>query len=291
MKRVIALGFFDSIHIGHRLLIERGRLIAEQKGAEFALATFGDDFLTSVGRKEEEIFLLNERKEILEELGVKNVITLPADKKFLSCGKTKFLGYLSTFNPCAFICGKDYRFARGAEGTAQDLKEYFAVKGVETEIFDLLCENGEKVSSRVIRKYLNTGEIEAAVKLLGQRFFYEGTVKRGRKDGRKIGFPTVNIDISPEKIKIKSGVYVTVTVVDKKRYRSVTNVGTHPTFGDGVFNVETYVLGNPGELYGEKIKVEFCRYIRGIQKFNDKNELAERIRRDVEFAKEVNIDD
>lgn len=291
MKKVIALGFFDSIHIGHRLLIERGRGIAEKANAEFALATFGDDFLTALGRKEEEIFLLNERKEILEGLGVKEIIILPTDKNFLSCGKTDFLKYLSSFNPCAFICGKDYRFADKAEGTAQDLKEYFSPEGIETEILDLLCVNGEKVSSRDIRRYLNEGKSEEAAKFLGQRFFYEGTVKPGRKDGQKMGFPTVNIDIAPEKIKIKSGVYVTVTVAEGKRYLSVTNVGTHPTFNDGVFNVETYVIGTPGELYGRKIKVEFCRYIREIQKFNDKNELAERIRRDVEIAKEVSIND
>ena len=287
MRKVIALGFFDSIHIGHRLLIERGKELAEKKEADFALATFGDSFLSALGRREEEIFLLDERKEILTGLGVNDVIILPSDRIFLSSGKTEFLEYLSSLNPCALICGRDYRFGNKAEGSARDLEIFFGEKGVEVQVLDLLCVNGYKVSSRDIRTHLKNGDAEAAAKLLGQRFFYEGIVKKGRKDGQKMGFPTVNLDIAPEKIKIKSGVYVSVTVADGEEYLSVTNVGTHPTFNDGSFNSETYIIGNPGELYGKKIRVEFICYIREIRKFNDKNELADRIRQDVEYAKEV----
>ena len=287
MNKIFALGYFDSIHIGHRALLREGMRIAQQNNAKLYVVTFNDNFLSVLGRREEEIFLLEERKKILNTIGINDLIVLPTDKDFLSKGKDDFLIYLISQTPSFFICGTDYRFGKNAEGTIQDLVYFSEQNNIEVYIENLLEINGNKVSSSEIRDLLKNGKTDKAENLLGQKFFYSGKVKHGRTDGHKIGFPTLNIDIPSEKIKIKSGVYATETTVENEKYLSVTNVGAHPTFNDNTFNVETHIIGNPGIIYGTDIKVEFYSYIRGIKHFISKEDLAKQIKKDIIYAKEV----
>lgn len=286
-KKVFALGFFDSIHIGHRYLLDFAKKQADKRKETVVVATFDDNFLTALGRNDAEIFLLNERQRILSFLGFDDTLVLPSCKEFLSAGRTEFLDFIINKNPSAIVVGKDYRFGRNAEGDALFLQEYCQNKGIDVYVVDLLNYNGKKVSSTEIRDLLKEGEVKKASELLGDRFFYSGRVKQGRKQGRTIGFPTVNIDIPPDKIQIMSGVYATKTIVNGIEYVSVTNVGKHPTFGDDVFNVETYVIDENVNLYGEDIKIEFYEFLRNVVKFENKSELAEQIEKDVERTKKV----
>ena len=133
------------------------------------------------------------------------------------------------------------------------------------------------------------GDIVKANELLVDPFFYEGNVVKGRQDGRKMGIPTLNISIPFGKIKIKSGVYVTRTEIGDKKFLSVTNVGSHPTFGDLSFNVETHLIANEEITiqYDEKIRVYFYQFIREIVNFRTKDDLIKQIENDKKFAKEV----
>jgi riboflavin kinase/FMN adenylyltransferase len=284
---VLALGFFDSIHIGHRSLLRTAEATAEKYGAEVCALTFGDGFLKNLGRNEEEVYLLSERRHLLKTVGVGSVCVLPCGKSFVNMAKEDFLAYLDGFSPKALVAGSDYRFGKNAEGNASELKAFFEKKGVETVICDLLRTDGKKVSTSDIRVLLKNGEIEKADCLLGGEFFYGGTVIGGHENGRKYGFPTINLDIAEEKIKIKEGVYATRTEFGGKFYRSVTNVGIHPTFSDTHFNVETHVLAEIGDVYGKKARIYFVKYLRGTKCFSDGNALFNQICEDIKTAEEI----
>lgn len=288
MKRYLALGFFDCIHIGHRFLLEQGKKEAERLNAKFCVTTFNDDFPAYFRKKSEEIFLLNERKSILSEMKMDNVIVFPSDSTFFRKSKEDFCEYLLQFDPVGLISGEDYRFGNNSEGDISFLKKFFTSKGVKVTVCDLIMDNGEKVSTNSIKNLLKIGCIEEANRLLSTDFYYEGIVRDGRKDGQKIGVPTLNIDVCKEKIKIKSGVYLTKTIVKDNIFPSVTNVGSHPTFNDDGFNVETHVPNvDLGVMYGEKIRIIFQKYIREIRRFKDKVELAEQIKKDIAYTEEI----
>ena len=288
MKKILVLGFFDSLHKGHRFLFEQAKRFAGDE-KEIYITTFDDGFLHAVGRNDDEIYLLAERKEILQKIGRFNIIVFPSQSEFILKTKEQFCSFLLKLDPTHIIMGSDYRFGKNAEGDTEFLRDFFNNKGVNVVICNFLTDHGEKISTRTIKKLLLGGDIVKANELLVDPFFYEGNVVKGRQDGRKMGIPTLNISIPFGKIKIKSGVYVTRTQIGDKKFLSVTNVGSHPTFGDFSFNVETHLIVNEEITiqYDEKIRVYFYQFIREIVNFRTKDDLIKQIENDKKFAKEV----
>ena len=282
---VLTLGYFDSLHIGHRFLIQKSREIADELNASVTVVTFEDGFLNLINRKNEEVYLLNERTPMLLNMGVNDVCVFPATKEFLSISKETFLEHLITLKPKAIVLGSDYTFAKNADGKASDIKEFFEKIGTKVYIYDLIKKDNEKVSTTKIKELLKNGEIEKANFLLGDTFFYSGRVVKGRQKGKEIGIPTININIPECKIKIKNGVYRTTVTVDGETYRSITNIGKHPTFGDDNFNVETNIFDFNGNLYGKNVTVKIYEFIRGIINFKTEDELRNQIKDDIQKCK------
>lgn len=286
-RKVYALGLFDSVHIGHRDLIREGKILAEKLDADFCLVTFGDDLYSSLGRNDKEIFLLNERLEVLKEAEVDEVSVLPSDKSFMEKTAEEFLQYLEGFDPAAIIVGEDYRFGAKATGNVELLKQYFINKDVPVKVCKLVSCDGEKVATSRIKFYLQNAEIEKANFLLTRPYFMTGKVINGLKNGCKMGLPTANIAIDERKFIPKNGVYVTKTVIDGAVYPSVSNLGTHPTINTNIANLETFILDFDKDIYDKTIKIEFYKWIRDIKKFSSLTELAEQIKSDINFARQV----
>ena len=286
-KNVLALGYFDSLHIGHRKLLSSALTYAKENGCRLTVATFNDGFLKAVRKGEKEVFLLEERKRILRSLGVEDVLVFPSDIEFLSQNKFEFCRYINGFDFEAVFVGTDYRFGKNAEGDAEYLRDNLTAK---VFVEDIVCINNKKVSSSDIRRNILRGEMEEAALLLTQPYFIMGKVTRGRTDGRKMSLPTLNLLPKAEKELPLCGVYATETEFGGKKYLSVTNVGTHPTFGDETINVETHVLDFDGQIYDEEVTVYFDRFLRKIQKFDTMDELKRQIEKDIEFTKEYYYD-
>lgn len=263
------LGGFDGLHLGHRLLLTR----AKQSGLPIGI-------MTIVGGKSQSVFTFFEREEIFANLGVDFVFELPfSDIKELS--PNEFLKLLEReFAPRLYICGDDFRFGKNAQGDSETLKRSTQVR---VEVEKLLIRDGEKISTRTIKKLLGLGEVEKANALLSENFFLIGEVYKDRGVGKTLNFPTANILYPKDKYPIKNGVYETRTVIEGKAYKGITNFGARPTFDDDTVVTETYLDGFEGNLYGKKLKIEFTRFLREIVKFDSaerlKNQLCEDIRR------------
>ena len=283
---VVALGFFDCLHVGHIKLIERAKLLAFKNSAKCAVFTFcNDPFEVLRCVKKEQILNFEERVKKLNFLRVEYCLKTTFDSEFSKLSPEEYLDkLLDNTSIKGIVVGDDYTFGRGGKGDVELLKSKCLEKNIQLEVVPFAMDNGEKISSSKIRSLLLDGDIELANKYLGQPYFIDGEVVHGMKRGRNIGFATANLTYPSDKLKIKSGVYYTKVFINGVWLKAVTNVGDRPTFDEKDYNIESHILFYKDDLYGKKITISFLQRIRDIQKFTAKEELAERISLDVEFA-------
>lgn len=262
------------MHVGHRRLLQK----AQASGLPVGLMTIVG------GKQENALFTLSEREKIFKDAGVDFAFELEfSEIKDLT--PQAFLDLLlREFDPKLFVCGEDFRFGAGAKGTPDFLKAHTQVC---VETLPLVEMDGVKVSSSHIKALLLGGEIERANARLGHPFFLMGKVVEDRKVGRTIGFPTANIFYPQEKYPLKQGVYETLTEVDGRAYKGITNFGARPTFGDDVVMTETHLIGFNGDLYGRELSVQFTRYLRDIQKFDSAEKLKEQLTKDIRQVRDL----
>lgn len=280
-KICLALGFFDSVHIGHRKILSSVKKLSEKYDAEPTAMTFSNNIYGLVKKGEKLIYLFDERTEIFENLGV-TPISFAFTDRFRQLDENSFLKMLlDSYDIKAFVCGKDFTFGKGRGGNSQYLKEYSISKGIETVIEDDVCLDGKKISTTLIKKYLPFGKnLKFVNDALGDNYFITGSVENGMGRGNGLGFPTANINLPNEKFLIGEGVYSTETVIDGVKYKSITNVGPKPTFNEDDLKIETHLIDFNENIYGKRIKVIFCRFMRDIIYFKDKNELINQLKED-----------
>lgn len=282
---VIGLGFFDCLHIGHVKLIGECKRLANKYSCKSAVFTFENSPFSVLGKDVKQILNFEERLFKLNELQVDYCIKTEFDKKFSALSPEEFLeGFIDNKCVKALVAGKDYTFGKNGAGNVEFLRKWCEGKGIELSLVEFATDNNVKISSTSVRTLLQEGNLKKANVYLGQPYFVIGTVKKGREEGKNIGFATANLVYPDDKLHIKSGVYYTRVLVDGVWYKAVTNVGEHPTFDDFNFNIESHILYYDKVLYDKKIVVKFIEYIRDIQKFSSKEELAAQISKDVKFA-------
>lgn len=281
---VIALGFFDGVHLGHAALLRKARQEADRLGCKAAALTFErhpDEVL--FGRKTPLINTLQERETIMQaQFGMDEVITLPFDKEMMQMPWQEFAAMLQDrFAAASVICGRDFTFGHKGEGNAERLREVF---GDCCHVIEAVELDGEIVSSTKIRELVQSGDICRANAMLGRPHFLRGTVIHGKHLGRKIGIPTANL-LLPEGVVVPCyGVYA--SMVDG--CPAVTNIGVRPTLDDGEApTVESRLLGFDGDLYGKTIRVELLHYLRPERRFSSVEELKEQILQDTEDTKHL----
>ena len=284
MAGVVAFGFFDAIHIGHQAVIEKAIELAEQYGVPSSVFTFENNIYPLIGIDKEPIYSFSERLHFIEKTGVKNVFYMNADEDFLSMSPDRFLDYLSEHLSIVGIsCGSDYTFGKDGLGTPLDLIDRFG--GIFSVLPKWMTEVppdsfSEVISSEAVKHHLSKGNLGAVRAHLNRHFSIIRPVLEGRKDGSRIGFPTINQSLGT--LPLKRGVYFTNVVLRGARFPSLTNVGAHPTFGDRGENLETFILDFYGDLYDRVVEVEFLDYHREIKRFDSEASLIKAIDEDVD---------
>lgn len=283
----LALGYFDSVHLGHRRLIETAREYAASKGIASAVATFTNNAYKVFNRDEKVVYTYAERIGLLDGL-CDYILPMRFDKKLKECPAEHFLDVLTTkYKVRAIVCGYDYLFGAGAKGDAELLKSYCDGHGLDCIIVDKFEYDGVRVSTSEVKHLLANGDIERANTFLGEPFMMSGKVVAGRGAGRMFDIPTANLKISVDKLIPKRGVYGTECVIDGKTYCGATNVGGRPTFDLSKIAIETMIRDFSDNIYDKEIKLYFYRYLRPVTKFDTPKELSEQVHKDIHWS-EVN---
>ncbi|MCL2630448.1 MAG: riboflavin biosynthesis protein RibF [Firmicutes bacterium] len=287
MKKIIlALGFFDAIHKGHRLVLGKAVEMAKELNAQVVALTFSDEFGLKFKSGGKVIYTYAEREFMFKEMGL-NCMMADVHENFDKLSAESFLNLiLSQDSVAGVVCGSDYTFGEGGLGNAQMLKNEAELKGIRAEIVTLYKEEGKKVASSDIKNLILCGELERANELLYKPFSVYGEVVKGEGRGKIYGFPTANIVVCDKKLLPPDGVYITETVDlnNNVLFNSITNVGKKPTFSDNEITVETMMLNFNGNLYGNILEVNFHKKIRGVIKFSSAEELKNQIDCDTKTA-------
>ena len=289
-KRVVALGFFDGVHIGHGALLEMTVRRAAEKDASAAVMTYSNHPSSVVAPSA--VKLINtteERCALIRELyGISDIIVKEFTKEYSSLSGEAFVTEIIKKELAAYhvVAGFDFRFGRGGKCDAQDLVRICADNGIGCDVVDAVELSGEPVSSSRIRECVAAGDMGAAHELLGHYHCIMSEVSHGAHLGKTLGFPTANQEIQDEVLCAKHGVYLSRVTVDGKIYKGVTNIGVRPTVSAGVRpRAETFIIDFSGDLYGREIKLELVKFMRGEEKFSSVEALRERIERDVAAVK------
>lgn len=297
---VVCIGNFDGVHLGHQQIVALTIEQARARGGTAVAYTFRPHPQVAL-RPEANIQLLttyDEKIEVLTMLGVDVIIEEPFSREFSNTSPAEFFrdSLIRRLNTEAIVIGYDFAFGNRREGHLEGLKRLCAESGVALEVVSphRVFEGGEVevASSSRIRRYLLEGEIRAASRLLGREFAYRGIVVKGAGRGRKLGFPTANLQLE-NKLALPYGVYATWAVSGGTRYPSVTNVGVRPTFGPASGKglpalVETHLMiERPVELYGSPLEVRFVERLREERRFDGVEELKAQIALDIDEAREA----
>lgn len=289
-KKVMALGFFDGIHIGHAALMNMIIKRAQEYDAEPAVLTFDVHPDSLVFKKN--VPLINsadDRERILSRcFGIDDVVVVHFSQSVMHMDWKVFIDELiDDMDLCHIVVGHDFKFGYKGLGTAEKLKEYCAQRGVGCDIIPPVCKDGVIVSSTLIRGLIESGEIEKANEYLGRPHTLTDVVRSGYHLGTQMGTPTINMRFPDGVIIPRHGVYAAKAYVDGEEYMSVTNVGVRPTVSeDGGVNVESFLLDFTGNLYGRLVRLDFYKFMRPERKFDDIDELAAQIKHDAESTRE-----
>ena len=282
---LVALGTFDGLHIGHKRVLLSDTTEYDEK---IALMFNEHPQKTLSGDVPDKLITDSKRSEILNEWGYKPEFIDFSEISRLSPEEFIDEILVKKFNATALCCGFNYRFGKGAKGDVTLLKRLCAEREIRLTVCEEVDFEGAPVSSTRIRESIRNGDIRTANKMLGRYFSYDFEVVHGDARGRILGSPTINQFFSENFAVAEYGVYASFTIVEGKKYISVTNIGVRPTIeGVSEKRSETNIVGFSGDLYGQNIEVFLVEKLRGEMAFKSLDELSARISADREKATEI----
>ena len=292
---IATTGFFDGVHLGHRLVIERLVSLARERGDESLVVTFWPHPRAVLQDGARELRLLNsleEKKELLRSLGVDRVEVLDFTRSFAALTAEQYLREIlrDRFGVTTLLMGYDNRL--GSDRLTADTLKPIA-EGIGMELKELLplsfrpSEASGEISSTQIRAALENGDIASAAEMLGYGYSLKGVVVAGNRLGRTIGFPTANMKLyEPLKLVPGRGVYVVEAEVLGKKYRGMTNIGLRPTVGGSFTTIETHILDFDEDIYGLPLRITFLRRLRDEVHFPSLEALKDQLEKDRECCRE-----
>ena len=287
---VVATGFFDGVHPGHRLVIDTLLSEAHSRGEQSVVVTFWPHPRAVLQSDADSLRYLASRADkdgVLRSLGVDRVETIPFSRQFAARSATEYLEILRReFNCTELVLGYDTRFGREQAGPSE-IAALAKDMGLDAVVTPPVCIGGAPVSSSRIRSALIQGDVSGASELLGRPYRLTGVVVAGNRLGRTIGFPTANMKLyEPLMLIPKNGVYHSRVQVLGKDFDGMTNIGIRPTVSDQkILTIETYILDFDEMIYGLDITVDFLSRIRDERKFGSMEELREQLRNDASLIR------
>ncbi len=285
VRQAVALGFFDGVHRGHQALLGELRKLSQARGLRPAVFSFASHphRPEAAASFPGQIQTLAQRTASLSNFA-EALYLAPTSPEVMDLSPEDFVRQVLSerLRASVLVCGHDFRFGRRAQGNLDLLEQLAAQLNFELLALSDLVIDGDIVSSTRIRKFIQAGEMEAACKLLGRPFAYAGRVMPGRQLGRKLGFPTVNLEIEPAQILARPGVYASRVKWQGQVLLAVSNLGYNPTVAtNGCAKLETFIYDFDEEIYGQEIEVELLSFSRPEAKLKSLAELQDIVARDL----------
>jgi len=291
-KPVVTIGTFDGVHLGHQKVILRLQEFARKHNGETVIFTFHTHprLVTSPNEKNLRLLTtLNEKINLFEKYGIEHLVIYTFDKEFADLSYSEFVEKIlvEKIGTHCLVVGYDHKFGKNREGGFDYLKKCAENFNFEIERLDALSVDEDNVSSTKIRNALQNGDIEKANRFLGYPFTLHGKVVKGKQLGRKLGFPTANIEASDKhKIIPGYGVYAVKVQLNGKEYKGMLNIGTRPTFNNNADNrsIEVNIFDFMGDIYRNEITLIFKGKIRDEKKFESREMLIDQLKKDKQTA-------
>jgi riboflavin kinase/FMN adenylyltransferase len=293
VRRAVALGTFDGVHMGHRALISEVVARARDLDAVASVATFDPMPLEVLRPSAAPLHLstLDQRAALIAEQQPDELLIVRFDARLAALEPAEFVRQtlVDAMASVWVVVGENFRFGRGAVGDAALLEALGDTHGFGVSAVPLQRIDGERVSSSWIRELVSKGEVEHAARLLGRDPWLEGVVERGDARGRELGVPTANLALARTSARPARGVYAGMAVLqDGRRLPAAISVGWNPTFGEGrPLTVEAHLLDVSEDLYDQRLRLEFRKFLRHELRFEDVDELVAQMRLDIAQTREL----
>ncbi len=291
---VVTVGTFDGVHAGHRAIMDTVVKKAKERDARSVIVTFDPhprDIINPGDAGIKLLTTLQERAEILDELGIDTMVVIPFDRDFSLLSSEEFVRDIiyEKIGVSEFVIGYDHQFGRNREGTIETIEQLGKELGFDAYVVSKREVGAKTVSSTAIRNAISEdGDIKQATEFLQRPYRLNGMVVHGDKRGKEIGFPTANI--RPEhnnKIIPKNGVYAVKVRINGDWFDGMMNIGIRPTFDGTQQTLEVHLFDFDEDIYGKEVQVRFFDRIRDEKKFSGKEELVEQLEDDQQKAKQL----
>lgn len=283
-ETAVAIGKFDGIHIGHRRLLEE-IMACRRKGMAACVFTFDPAPAVFFGKSDgRELTTKEEKRLLFERMNVDILIEFPLNAETAAIAPEVFAARLlaGQMNARLIAAGNDLSFGAGGRGNAELLRRLAPELGFAVRTIDKVCMEGREVSSTLVRDCVEAGELVRAEKMMGMPYMIAGKVTEGRKLGRRLGFPTVNIIPGPDKLLPPNGVYYSSVRHNGRTYRATSNVGCKPTVTEErSIGVESYLYHFDSEIYGEDVEVYLHEFRRPERRFENPDALRAQLQEDI----------
>ncbi len=288
-KTILTLGTFDGVHVGHQKIIQKLIQNASDYNCESLILTFFPHprMVLQEGSDLKLLNTIDEKSALLEKMGLDNLVIHPFDKEFSRLTAEEFVKTIlvDALNIQKIIIGYDHRFGRNRSANIDDLILYGKHYNFEVEQISAQEINAVSISSTKIRNAILEGNMALANEYLGYTYNLKGTVIKGKKLGRTIGFPTANLKIEEEyKLIPKNGVYIVKSSINQKIVFGIMNIGINPTVNGEKLSIEVHFIDFDGDLYNSKIEISVLERIRDEQKFDSIELLKNQIQEDKDVA-------
>ncbi|MFM2401342.1 MAG: Riboflavin kinase [Bacteroidota bacterium] len=285
----VTIGMFDGLHLGHLKVIEGCLSTAQLNQLKTCVITFSNhpaDHFT--GKRNELLMPMQEKIEAFKNFGIDYLVIIPFDSYIVELPAKNFIQehLIERLKAKNVVLGYDNHFGKNREGSISYINEHFS-DVIETISIDVAKVDEVIVSSSQIKKYLSEGDITKANAMLGLPFSVSGNVVHGNQNGRKIGFPTANMALNADnKFIPQLGVYLCRVHIEAGQFYGLTNMGYRPTLNkdDGI-HIETHLLDFDGDIYGQRIEIQFIEKIRSEKRFDSFEDLKNQIAADLAWAK------
>ena len=284
----LTIGSFDGVHLGHQFLLNQVTELAKKKHGESIVVTFENHPRAFLAKNHQSIYTLSHKLHLLEEMEVDNIVLFKFNEEFKEQSAEKFLRLLHESIPFSnLILGHDSKLGKDRQGTEEIVNAMSKNLGFDINYLEPLEVNNQAISSTLIRSFIQNGDLTSVEKLLGRKYSIRNQVIKGTAQGKQLGFPTANLDVS-ELALPPFGVYAVLVQFDNRLEKAVANLGFAPTMRqDNIPVLEIHLLESQEDLYGKDLNVIFYDYLRAEKRFSTIQELQAQIARDVQDANQI----